>query len=86
MTTVTGNYLQKTSTTDTDVLTSPTFANFGMKYSTANDLSDKAWHSFSPNGKTLFDGTYGDGEDGYTIGNGVGIEARYSRIKFDIVV
>ena len=85
-TTFTGNYLQKTSTTDTNVLTSPTFANFGMKYSTANDLSGKVWHSFSPNGETLFDGTYGDGEDGYTISNGIGIVARYSRIKFDVVV
>ena len=86
LTTVTGRYNQKTSASGTDVATSPTFANFGMKYSKENDLNSKSWLSFSPNGMTLFDGTYGDGDDGYTIANGTYILARYIKIKFNVEV
>lgn len=86
LTTVTGRYNQKASASGTDVATSPTFANFGMKYSKENDLNSKPWLSFSPNGKTLFDGTYGDGDDGYTIANGTYILARYVKIKFNVEV
>jgi len=86
LTTVTGRYNQKTSASGTDVATSPTFANFGMKYSKENDLNSKSWLSFSPNGNTLFDGTYGDGDDGYTIANGAYILARYVKIKFNVEV
>ena len=86
LTTVTGRYNQKASASGTDVATSPTFANFGMKYSKENDLNSKPWLSFSPNGKTLFDGTYGDGDDGYTIANGTYILARFIRIKFNVEV
>ena len=86
LTTVTGRYNQKISASGTDVATSPTFANFGMKYSKENDLNSKPWISFSPNGKTLFDGTYGDGDDGYTIANGTYILARYVKIKFNVEV
>jgi len=86
LTTVTGRYNQKASTSGTDVATSPTFANFGMKYSKDNDLNSKPWISFSPNGDTLFDGTCGDGDDGYTIANGTYILARFIRIKFNVEV
>ena len=85
LTTVTGVYNQKPNATDNDY-TNKTFVEFGMKFSKLNDLSSKTWSSFSPNGANLFDGTYGDGETGYTIANGQYIIFRYCKIKFNVAI
>ena len=85
LTTVTGVYNQKTNATDNDY-TNKTFAEFGMKFSKLNDLASKSWNAFSPNGSNLFDGTYGDGETGYTIANGQYMIFRYCKIKFNVAI
>ena len=85
LTTVTGVYNQKTNATDNDY-TNKTFAEFGMKFSKLNDLASKSWNAFSPNGSNLFDGTYGDGETGYTIANGQYMIFQYCKIKFNIAI
>ena len=85
LTTVTGVYNQKINTTDNDY-SNKTFSEFGMKFSKLNDLSSKTWNAFSPNGANLFDGTYGDGESGYTIANGQYIIFRYCKIKFNVAI
>ena len=85
LTTVTGVYNQKTNATDNDY-SNKTFSEFGMKFSKLNDLSSKTWNAFSPNGANLFDGTYGDGETGYTIANGQYMIFRYCKIKFNVAI
>ncbi len=83
--TVTGVYNQKTNATDNDY-TNKTFVEFGMKFSKLNDLASKLWNAFSPNGANLFDGTYGDGESGYTIANGQYMIYRFIKIKFNVAI
>ena len=85
LTTVTGIYNQKQNATDNDY-SNKTFAEFGMKFSKLNDLASKSWNAFSPNGANLFDGTYGDGETGYTIANGQYMIFRYCKIKFNVAI
>ena len=67
------------------VAINPLVTSFGLKYSDFDDLNTKSWTLFGANGKTLYDGTYGDADNSHTIDNGKPIHIRFAQIQIPLI-